>query len=108
MTLNIRYGFLTGNLFDGWSSDELASIDPAASVTRYAELCREAIEKAFPGAEVEIAYQHATGIVPAGIATSVYDPDQTDEQRREREVDVDNIGSKIYEEQTWTVSQSAA
>lgn len=104
MALKIRYGFLTGNLFDGWSSDELAGIDPTASVSRCAELCKEAIEKAFPGTDVDIAYQHASGIVPAGIVTSVYDPEQTDEQQGEREADVDEIGSYVYEAQEWIVS----
>lgn len=32
---SIYTGFLTGNLFSGWSSDELAEIDVPASIERY-------------------------------------------------------------------------
>lgn len=103
MALKIRYGFLTGNLFDVWSSEELAGIDPAAGVSKYVELCRQAIEKAFPGADVAITYQHAGGIIPANIATTVYDPEQTDEEQGDREADVDLIGSDVYEAQEWIV-----
>jgi len=104
MALQIRYGFLTGNLFDGWTTEDLAGIDPAASVRRYADLCEAAIHKAFPDAEVEIAYQHATGIVPANIHTQVINPGQTDEEQGEREATVDLIGSDVYEAQEWIVS----
>ncbi len=67
----ITTGFLAGNLF-AESSDEGGTYDVSASAKRYAEMCQEALEKEFPGAEIEIEYQlDASGATPIPLQTCI-------------------------------------
>lgn len=67
-------GFLAGNLF-AESSDEGGTYDVNASAKRYAEMCQEALEKEFPGAEIEIEYQlDASGATPIPLLTCITAP----------------------------------
>ena len=74
----IRAGFLAGNLFSE-SGDDLGTYDEAESARRYARMCLEALEAAFPGAEVEVPYQlRASGATPFPLQTIVTDPEGVD------------------------------
>ena len=71
----IHTGFLGGNLFaeDG---DDRGTYDIGASAARYAEMCLEALEKEFPGADIHIHYEvMASGAIPAPMRTYVRTPD---------------------------------
>lgn len=67
----IETGFLVGNLFEEFG-DDTGTYDVSASAERYAEMCQEALEKEFPGAEVTIRFEYAIGASP--IQTRVVDP----------------------------------
>jgi hypothetical protein len=70
----ITTGSLAGNLF-AESSDEGGTYDVNASAKRYAEMCQEALEKEFPGAEIEIEYQlDASGATPIPLQTCITAP----------------------------------
>jgi hypothetical protein len=99
----IRYGFLTGNLFAGWSSEEMETLDEGASVHSYADRVEAAIQKAFPTAEVSVVLEHAEGIVPNSCVTYVRDLSDPDKNCGLLEEDVELIGSDIYEAQEWLV-----
>src|SRR5690625_4512706 len=67
----ISTGFLAGNLFHD-SGDDGGTYDEAESAAKYAEMCKEAIEREYPGATVEVDYQlNASGSTPATLQTSV-------------------------------------
>ena len=61
---SIHAGFLSGNL----GLDE--SVDVIASIQAYADACQAAIEAEYPGAEVEIDWQDASGSVPIPLQPS--------------------------------------
>ncbi len=66
----VQTGFLGGNLFA--EDPAMHGIDRNASIVRYAELCREALRREFPGAEVEVGYEiNAEGSLPAGLQTKI-------------------------------------
>ena len=70
----ITTGFLAGNLF-AESSDEGGTYDVSASAKRYAEMCQEALEQEFPGAEIEIEYQlDVSGATPIPLQTYITAP----------------------------------
>ena len=74
----ISTGFLAGNLF-AESGDDRGTYDVDASAARYAEMCREALEASFPGAEVEVRYElRASGATPLPLQTLVTDPEGVD------------------------------
>lgn len=52
----ITTGFVAGDLF-AESGDEGGTYDVSASAKRYAEMFQEALEREFPGAEIEIEYK---------------------------------------------------
>src|SRR5690606_35062618 len=75
---SISTGFLAGNLF-AESGDDGGTYDVDASAREYARMCQEALEKAYPGAEIEVDYQlNASGATPAPLQTSVTTPDGGD------------------------------
>jgi hypothetical protein len=63
----ITTGFLTGNFGD--------EIDPVATAAAW----KEALQTAYPGAEIEIGWQHAEGSKPFGLKTLVEFDDGTSE-----------------------------
>lgn len=100
---NIKYGFLTGNLFGGWSSEEIETLDAAASIRRYADLVEAAILAAFPGSTVEVDWQDAEGILPHNLRPFVCDPADPDHDNWRLTEEVERLASDIYETQDWQV-----
>lgn len=74
----ISTGFLAGNLFVD-SGDDQGVYDVDASASKYAEMCREALEREFPGAEISVPYEvNAQGAIPLPLQTYVSTPDGED------------------------------
>lgn len=103
--MKIRYGFLTGNMFDGWTSEEIESIDIEASIRRYADQVEAEIRKSFPGTDVEVLWQNAAGILPWELSCQVVDPSDPDAERREDIAFVEHIAGEVYGAQDWPVLQ---
>jgi plasmid stability protein len=86
--LVIRYAFLGGNLFHD-DHDEDGTYDEPASVARYAEQCRAALEREYPGARIEISYQlNASG----GDGDEVCVEDTADQHAEYRPGDAGELG----------------
>ena len=105
----IRTGFLAGNLFTE-SGDDRGTYDVDASAARYAEMCREALEREFPGAEVSVDYQlNAQGATPIPLQTRVIDPDGGDYQPGDYgdggriAEHVEEICGRVWESWEWVV-----
>jgi len=105
----IRTGFLAGNLFND-SGDYGGTYDMDASAARYAEMCREALEREFPGAEVSVDYQlNAQGATPIPLQTRVIDPDGGDYQPGDYgdggriAEHVEEICGRVWESWEWVV-----
>lgn len=106
---SISTGFLAGNLFadDG---DDQGVYDVEASAAKYAEMCREALEREFPGAEVSVPYEvNAQGVIPLPLQTVVTDPDGGDYQPGDygaggRIADqVEEICDQVWQSWEWVV-----
>ena len=109
----IRTGFLAGNLF-AESGDDLGVYDVDASAARYAEMCREALESSFPGAEVEVPYERrASGATPIPLQTLVTDPEGVhyrpgDYGRGGRIAErVEEVCGEVWESWEWVVYEDA-
>mgnify|MGYP001291922957 CR=1 FL=1 len=109
----ISTGFLAGNLF-AESGDDRGTYDEDESARRYAQMCREALEKAFPGAEVEVPYQLRTsGATPIPLQTRVTDPEGVDYRpgdygRGGRIAGrVEEVCGQVWESWEWVVYQDA-
>jgi hypothetical protein len=93
----ISTGFLVGNLFPDLGYDE------AASAERLAKLTHDALTVAFPGADVAVSVQFATGQIPKPLetmATSAEDDWIEAELACER---IDAIAMECYESYDWWV-----
>lgn len=78
MTLTIHTGFLGGNLFSGLEPE---TPDVSASCARYAELLTQAIQLAYPGADVRLGYQsNSVGATPYPLQTRVEDAPEEEEE----------------------------
>lgn len=106
---SISTGFLAGNLFvdDG---DDQGVYDVDASAAKYAEMCREALEREFPGAEISVPYEvNAQGAIPLPLQTVVTDPDGVDYQPGDygaggRIADsVEDICERVWQSWGWIV-----
>lgn len=64
---HIFAGFLSGNLDLGAD----CSTDVPASIQAYADACKTALEAEYPGAEVEIDWQDASGSLPGTLEPSI-------------------------------------
>ena len=101
-------GFLTGNLFRNNNPAE-KGIDVKKSISRFVALCREALEKEFPGAEVEIDYQENTmGYTPISLQSAVVFPDEFPEEQRfplEEEIveTIDDVVNSVWVDGGWIV-----
>jgi hypothetical protein len=98
--LTVQTGFLAGNLFDGWASDDLADIDQAASAARYAELLGERLGDAFPKAAVNVEYQDGVGALPFSCRTEATTTDEDDAWRDQEDAEarIDQIAADLYQE----------
>lgn len=68
------------SLFTGFG-DAHGAYDVDASAVKYAEMCRKALEKEFPGAKISVPYEvNAQGVVSLPLQTVVTDPDGGDYQ----------------------------
>jgi len=57
------------NIFNGWDDSDLVRVDEQASMKKYREMVFDALEKEFPGADVEVGPQNPWGthvITPEG------------------------------------------
>lgn len=106
---SISTGFLAGNLF-AESGDDRGTYDVDASAAKYAEMCREELEKEFPGAEVSIPYEvNAQGATPLPLQTYVSTPDGEDYRPGDygeggRIADrVEDICDRIWQSWEWVV-----
>lgn len=103
----IRCGFLGGNLLQGLADAHL--YDAGASAREYARLCREAIEREYPGATVEVPYEpHASGALPVTMTTRVFDPEGGDwephaypHEGSQIAADVEEICGEVWESMAW-------
>lgn len=69
MTLSIITHVLAGNMGEGWD-------DARAAAEQLAERVRERLEQDYPGAQVEVRVQHASGAAPATrVWSDDIDPD---------------------------------
>lgn len=110
----INTGFLGGNLFveDG---DDRGTYDIGASAARYAEMCREALEREFPGADIRIQYEvMASGAIPLPMRTYVRTPDGMEYYPGDHDEAgaiaerVDNICGEVWESWEWVVYEEDA
>lgn len=62
----INYGFLTGNLGDD------------ADYRGWAAAVETALQEKFPGAKINVKYQHAEGSLPSPLKLHVYGPEDAD------------------------------
>lgn len=108
----IRTGFLAGNLF-AESGDDRGTYDVDASAARYAEMCREELEKEFPGAAVEVPYERrASGATPIPLQTLVTDSEGVhyrpgDYGRGGRIAErVEEVCGEVWESWEWVVYET--
>jgi hypothetical protein len=102
----VQYGFLAGDLFDGWPSADIESLDIPASIDRYATQCEIALQRAFPSAEIVVAYENGSGILPHNLRTAVYPPQGHPEQEEDQgdlEAMAEEVASSVYHAQSWLV-----
>jgi hypothetical protein len=90
---SISTGFLSGNLIGSAEGD----IDARAVSERYAQHLQDALEKAFPGVEIDVDWQDAYGVLPSTLKTRVeiegeYDYAEADEIIRQ----VDDICDTVF------------
>ena len=100
----IETGFLVGNLFEDFGDEfggDIGTYDVSASAERYAEMCQEALEKEFPGAEVTIRFEYAMGATPIPLQTKVVDPNGF--WRQNIAASVVRICERIWESWDWVV-----
>ena len=109
----IETGFLVGNLFEDFGDEfggdignDTGAYDVSASAERYAEMCQEALEKEFPGAEVTIRFEYAIGATPIPLQTRVADPNGF--WRQNIAVSVVWICERIWESWDWVVYEEEA
>lgn len=77
---SISTGFLSGNIFTEFG-DAHGAYDVDASAAKYVDMCRKALEREFPGAEISISYEvNAQGATPLPLQTYVTDPEGVDYQ----------------------------
>lgn len=97
----ITTGVLAGNLFGAADG-----IDEEASARRYVELCREALEEEFPGAEIRVDCQlHAEGSLPLNLRTQVEAPNLTGPEMDGYIMQVDGACSRVFEEGDWMIER---
>jgi hypothetical protein len=101
----ITTGFLIGNLF----SDE-TGIDVDASVRALDAALTEALEAEFPGAEITVGYQNASGALPHNLQTHVYlacaEPNFAEEERIADRVN--SITERVFERGDWVMEREEA
>jgi len=95
----IRFGFLDGNLLGG--DRDLDGLDQAASVKAYAEIMEERLRETFPGVEVEVVHQNASGSIPFGCHTVADDEDGNECQATEATIHA--IAEEVFESGSWVV-----
>lgn len=99
----ISTGFLSGNLFNDTGYDEAASAD------NYAHLLRNALEDAFPDAEISVVYQRASGELPYACKTQVYFYTDTPDHQEEKRIieTVEQIMGDVYERfDEWAIKET--
>lgn len=102
MSLTIRYGFLADSLFDGWSEDEMASIDRDASVRSFAQQVEDAIREEHGGADIEVVWQSGrSGVKPADLSTLFIDSNAPDEYYPDYLEALESIAGEVYEKGLW-------
>jgi hypothetical protein len=101
----VTYGFLLGNLFAGWSSEELETLKISESVSKFTKLCQEALQEVFPCAKIEVLYQEGEGVLPERLRAAVHTPWGTSgEALGEALVPwVENTCAEVYASQEWQV-----
>lgn len=90
---------LTGNLMAG----DCTGLDVDESIRRYCELLRERVANEYPGAEIEINLEIASGVCPE---TRVYYPAGIEWTRNDEDLHVGRIGEiegDLYESAEWYV-----
>lgn len=99
----IKTGWLTGNCWGG--HEDFNVIDAEASLSALYDQTEAALKERFPGAEVDIHTENATGVVPHSCRTAVYAPDGYDGDEWEGELEdlVDDIVARVYEQYDWIV-----
>lgn len=110
----IRTGFLAGNLF-AESGDDRGTYDVDASAAKYAGMCREALEREFPGAEISVPYEvNAQGSTPIPLQTYVINPDGEGYRPGDygdggRVADsVEDICERVWQSWEWVVYETEA
>ncbi|VAW35181.1 hypothetical protein MNBD_CHLOROFLEXI01-3200 [hydrothermal vent metagenome] len=71
----IRYGFSIGDLFANRDSD-LYEIEETGE--KYTKLCKEALQKYYPNAEIELEEHSTDSVLPTSAETSVYKRENLD------------------------------
>lgn len=105
MTINhivyIKTGFLTDNLF----AEDDPTVNQMASVNKYAAMIEAAIKAEYPGAEVEVEYQIAGGVLPYPLRTQVHfaNGDIEDDPTNEHVNWIDDTAAKIWQDWQWIV-----
>jgi hypothetical protein len=104
MITRIQTGFLSGNLFDGWSEDEMAQIEAGPSVHLFAELLEKEVRRWWPDvADIRVHFEDASGIIPASCSTRAW-TDNDDLRAEDETVEaIDQIQADLYESQAWQV-----
>ena len=88
---SVSVGFLDGNLGDSYHAVSRADV--------YAECLEDALSEAFPGAEIEILHQDASGSPPFNFRPAVYTPaGDRDESACDR---VQRIVDDVFESGDW-------
>ena len=100
--MNIRTGYLNGNLTCEWSAEDMAQYNEPASWTRYGELLEEALRKEFPAAEITVQSQDGVGSLPTLLNTKAYD---NDGEYDKLAAEVDDIAARVYEAFDWLVKR---
>lgn len=101
--MQISTGFLTGNLLP-----ETDGLDVSATIDRYADLLKTAIESAYPDADVSVDWQDAYGELPAPLKTQVIgDNDDLAEDEEDRAA-VDRIAAGVFEAGEFYVTAEGA
>lgn len=105
--MKITTGFYTADLFDGWASYAIEFYDEANSAEKYANLCKAAIKKDYPEAQVEVLYQSgATGDLPYDLKTRVNGIDVAGSGDAALDAErVDDIVSNVYAQYEWCVKK---
>lgn len=94
----INTGFLSGHL----SSMEF---NEQESAKKYQQLLVAELKRKYPGVEINVDYQLATGCMPVTLETSVeYSGDEIDLSQEEYDISViDHIAEKVWEKSDWFV-----